>query len=118
MQRSHAAVRRSERQDVSLPADCRTPWGKIERVRLANISAEGCRITAITQVLVCGDHVLIRTASLLGAAGTVRWVEGVDAGIEFPRPLDEKLLAHLVRNSAAGATIIVPGRKEPSLLQV
>lgn len=116
MQRSHASVRRSERQHISLPADCRTPWGKIERIGLANISADGCRVIAVNPMLVLGDHVLIRTASLLGAAGTVRWVEEADAGIEFTIPLEEKVLAHLVRNSAAGAMIIVPGRTAPVLL--
>jgi hypothetical protein len=111
-------MRHSQRRDVSLYADCRTPWGKIERVKLASVSVDGCRATTSRPVLVRGDHVLIRTtASLLGAAGVVRWVDGLDAGIAFVSPLDDSVLADLVRNCTGGSTVIVPGRREAPCLQ-
>ena len=115
MQLAKATAGRSERLAVSLPADCRTPWGKIEHVVLSDISAEGCQVEATHEILMRGDHVLIRTSALLGASGTVRWVEAARAGIEFDSPLDGKVLTFFERNRDAGATIIVPCHQEPEI---
>ena len=42
MTRSIANRQRSERLEISVPADCHAPWGSVKRVKLLDISPEGC----------------------------------------------------------------------------
>src|SRR4030081_2696287 len=97
-----------ERTATALPPDRRAVWGKIAKSVLADISPHGCRITGPDLALAPGDHVIIRTASLLGAAGTVRWAEGGNVGVEFDQALGRAVMDHFLRNAAAGVTLIVP----------
>ncbi len=108
MNRSIESARRSPRTAISLPAECQNPWGQIARVMLSDISAEGCRITANALPLFLETRVVIRTPSLLGASGTVRWVDGTSAGIAFDRPLPAGIRTYLARNHADGASLIIP----------
>lgn len=118
MNRSNATIRRAERLDISLAGECRTPWGQIATVVLSEISTDGCRVKASQDLLLTGDHVLIRTSSLFGASGTVRWVESATAGIEFDCPLDRAVIRQFERNQIDGAKIIVPFRDQLEVMPI
>ena len=108
MTQLRASSRRSPRSAIVSPANCELPWGRIEPVVLADISAGGCRITTHGAPLSQGARVLIRTAALFGASGTVHWDEEHRAGIEFDAPLAASILQHLEDNHAGGTTLIIP----------
>ena len=71
---------------------------------LSDISAEGCCVTTRGLFYRVGASVIIRPEGLEGIAGTVRWVEGCRAGVQFERPLYGPVLEHLVSVHADGAT--------------
>ena len=103
--RLHA--RRTFGSVVVVPAACARPWGRVESVLLADISPSGCRIDALCAPLDRGARVLIRTADLVGAAGTVRWAEKTSAGIQFDALLAAETVHHLELSYSRGITLIV-----------
>ena len=108
MKQMRLRARRTLRSVVVVPAACERPWGRVESVLLADISPGGCRIDALCAPLDRGARVLIRTADLVGAAGTVRWAENASAGIQFDAPLAAETVYHLERSYVRGTTLIVP----------
>ena len=113
MARSVSSARRSPRAVISLQANCQSQWGRIELVVLNDVSADGCRITTTGAPVDRGARVLIRSASLLGAAGTVRWVDASSAGIEFDSPLPASILQHLSNAQVGSTSLILPNQKMP-----
>lgn len=108
MARAIGSTRRSLRSAITLPAGCQRPWGRIETVMLTDVSIEGCRVVTNGDRLSRGAKVLIRTSSLLGASGIVRWANAATAGIEFDCPLPAEILKHLERHHGDGTTLIIP----------
>ncbi len=94
---SHS-FRRSERLPVVIPARCRTRSGFADRLAIHDISREGCRVESLAITLHAGDPVVITPEMLEGLCGTVRWVSGNSAGIEFATPLYGPVVEHLYRN--------------------
>jgi len=86
------------------------PWAKVERISLCSISRGSCRVRTSRASLAPDEAVVIRSASLLGAAGTVRAVHGDEAEIEFALDLDDRLLSHLVQSPNWSAMVIVTSR--------
>lgn len=113
MRRKLASARRSVCSKVSLQAYCKPPWGTTGMVVLSDISEHGCRIRLANTPLATGARVIIRTAALLGASGTVRWAENSMVGIEFDRPLPASLLRHLDSQRASGTKLIIPSQQSP-----
>ena len=107
MKQMRLRARRALRSVVVVPTKCERPWGRVESVLLADISQGGCRIDALCAPLDRGARVLIRTADLVGAAGTVRWADKASAGIQFDALLAAETVHHLERNYACGTTLIV-----------
>lgn len=93
--------RRSCRLALALPARCRTLGGFIDDVVIRDISAEGCRIVSRALTVRPGAMVVIRPNGLEGLCGTVRWVRGHEAGIEFEVPLYLPVVEHLHRSYAS-----------------
>lgn len=92
-----ADARRSRRLALTLPARCRTLNGFGDDVVIRDLSAEGCRIMSFALSVRVGGHVVVRPQGLEGLCGTVRWVRGHEAGIEFDRPLYTPVVDHLHR---------------------
>ena len=86
--------RRSDRQQVFLKARCRTSRWHVGDASLSDISANGCCIGTRT-ALFEGQTIDIRYGSNKGLSATIRWVNGMSAGVEFDTPLDESEVAAL-----------------------
>lgn len=91
------SFRRAERLPVVIPARCRTRSGFADRLMIHDISRDGCRVESQAITLHVGDLVVVTPAMLEGLCGTVRWVSGHSAGIEFATPLYGPVVEHLYR---------------------
>ena len=97
MAETKTAFRRSERLPVVIPARCRSRSGFADRLVIHDISREGCRVESLAITVHAGDPVVITPAMLEGLCGTVRWIAGNQAGIEFATPLYGPVVEHLYR---------------------
>lgn len=68
------------------------------RVRVFDASSEGCKVEFIERPLV-GERVWVKFDSLEGIGGTVRWVKGHTAGVQFEQPLHEAVFHRLAAAS-------------------
>lgn len=89
--------RLSMRKDVLLDARCRKSSWNVVRVELGNISQGGCCIVGSGGDFEVGDVVELRVAHMKGIPATVRWVRGLDAGVEFKSALKAKAVEELSR---------------------
>jgi hypothetical protein len=89
--------RRSDRHPVVLAAQSRTSSGMRDTAEISDISPEGCCITTDSLFIKVGARLMIRPEGMEGLTGTVRWIDGFRAGIEF----DEALYAPVVEHLAA-----------------
>lgn len=96
-----SSFRREERLAVTIPARCRTRSGFADRLMIRDISPLGCRLESLAITLHEGDLVVVTPAMLEGLCGTVRWVQGNCAGIEFATPLYRPVVEHLHREFRA-----------------
>lgn len=92
--------RRAERNALVMPARSRSRSGFVDRVVITDISPLGCRIESFALTMHEGDPVVITPQVLEGLCGTVRWVSGHCAGIEFATPLYGPVVEHLCREYA------------------
>lgn len=97
MSAAKPSFRREERLAVTIPARCRTRSGFADRLMIRDISARGCQVESLAITLRAGDLVVVTPAMLEGLCGTVRWVAGNSAGIEFATPLYGPVVEHLHR---------------------
>lgn len=97
MSAATSSFRRAERLPVVIPARCRTRSGFADRLMIHDISRDGCRVESQAITLHVGDLVVVTPAMLEGLCGTVRWVSGHSAGIEFATPLYGPVVEHLHR---------------------
>lgn len=87
--------RREERKLVEMAAACRTNSGLRDNGWICDISAEGCCVRSNFLFFRVGTGVVIRPPGMEGLPGTVRWIEGDRAGVEFTRPLHGAVVDHL-----------------------
>lgn len=99
--------RRAQRRSVVLPAQCRTTSGLRDTGEISDISTRGCCIKTHTVLFRVGSHVVIRPDRMEALGGTVRWVAGDCAGVEFDRAIYGPILDHLVRMHETGASVQV-----------
>ena len=98
MRAATSSFRREERLAVTIPARCRTRSGFADRLMIRDLSRLGCRVESLAITLHAGDLVVVTPAMLEGQCGTVRWVAGNEAGIEFATPLYGPVVEHLHRH--------------------
>ena len=91
------SFRREDRLQVTIPARCRTRSGFADRLMIRDISTRGCKVESLALTLHAGDLVVVTPSMLEGLCGTVRWVVGNSAGIEFATPLYGPVVDHLHR---------------------
>lgn len=101
MSEQTAEMRQARRLTLALPARCRTLNGFAEDVVIRDISARGCRVISHSLAVRTTAKVVIRPTGMEGLCGTVRWVRGCEAGIEFDQPLYEPVVEHLHRRFAS-----------------
>jgi hypothetical protein len=94
---SGQGFRCEDRLPVTIPARCRTRSGFADRLMIRDISRHGCRVESLALTVHVGDPVVITPSMLEGLCGTVRWVRGNSAGIEFATPLYGPVVEHLHR---------------------
>lgn len=99
--------RRAQRRSVVLPTQCRITSGLRDTGEISDISTQGCRIKTDTVLFRVGSHVLIRPNGLEALGGTVRWISGEYAGLEFDRIIYGPTVDHLVRLHEAGEAVQV-----------
>jgi PilZ domain len=89
--------RQSIRYPVWVTAACRGSMGRMSDIILADLSTDGCGVTAGEGLLKPGQLVVVRLQSLEGLAGKVVWVRGKKAGVKFDRPLYGPVVEHIVK---------------------
>ena len=92
--------RQDDRYPVELSANCRSCNGLRDEGWITDISPHGCRVRAGGLFVQVGMRVTVRPAGLEALLGTVRWIEGVTAGIEFDSPLYPPVVAHIAARHA------------------
>jgi hypothetical protein len=97
--------RRAQRRSVALPAQCRITSGLRDTGEISDISTQGCCIKTDTVLLRVGSHVVIRPDQMESLGGTVRWIAGDCAGVEFDRAIYSPILDHLVRMHEKGVAV-------------
>jgi hypothetical protein len=97
MQPATHSFRREERLEVTIPARCRTRSGFADRLMIRDITTRGCKVESLALTVRAGDLVVVTPSMLEGLCGTVRWVVGNCAGIEFASPLYGPVVEHLHR---------------------
>lgn len=90
-----------------LPAQCRITSGLRDTGEISDISTQGCCIKTDTLLFRVGSHVLIRPDGMEALGGTVRWIAGDCAGLEFDRILYGPIIDHLVRLHETGEPVQV-----------
>ncbi|MBC2665658.1 PilZ domain-containing protein [Novosphingobium flavum] len=101
-------MRRSVRLTLALPARCRSLNGFAQEVVIRDISVEGCRLISHSLSISPQAKVVIRPTGLEGLCGTVRWICGHEAGIEFDSPLYLPVVEHLHNRFASFLPPVVP----------
>ncbi|PEQ11143.1 hypothetical protein B2G71_19085 [Novosphingobium sp. PC22D] len=87
--------RLNPRSKVLLDARCRTSSWHVFQVELADFCEGGCRILGGAADLAEGQAVKLRIANLKPITGTVRWIRGADAGVEFHAALGRGTVASI-----------------------
>jgi PilZ domain-containing protein len=85
-----------DRIHFTAEAGMRRSGGHGYRVRVFDLSPQGCKIEFIERPAV-GERVWVKFDTLEAIEGTVRWIDGHIGGLEFERPLHDAVFQRLVR---------------------
>lgn len=83
MDRMHGWVGRKDRRPIATDAVVRRADGTELRVKLADLSDEGCRIECDRELLRIGEWIEIAVSESNGMKAQVRWALGTSAGVKF-----------------------------------
>ena len=97
--------RRAARLEVPGEVALRVPGHNNYRVRILDLSTDGCRVELIERPNV-GDLMMVKFEGLEVMDATVCWVEGFLAGLEFDRPIHAAVLDLLVKRLAGSSKIL------------
>lgn len=86
--------RREPRYDVVVDASFRNGRGSAKRVRLANLSAGGCRFSTARR-MGADAYLTLTLGSLDFIDARVAWRDGNVHGIRFLQPLHQAVLEHV-----------------------
>jgi len=111
MQEMPHSDRLAERSPVLLNARCRKSSWLVSQVEVSDISQGGCCLVGSADNLSVGQQVILRFAGKPGFLGTVRWIRGDDAGIEFLVAADDDVIAEIARIYAPDASNVTDIRK-------
>lgn len=95
--RNRKERRRSPRLDTSIDAVAKTSQGARHAVRLMDLSAGGCAVTALHQPLKIGLTYGLKIDGLETLGAVASWSAGQVSGLEFVQSLHPAVADHLVR---------------------
>ncbi|MDP2130744.1 MAG: PilZ domain-containing protein [Erythrobacter sp.] len=101
-------ARRSARVSTTTTGSCRTARGMQWDIMLADLSQGGCRIEDPQGRLRLGEYVRLYIAGTGPHVAEVAWRQGAWIGLEFARPLPERVLIGL---TAADGSDLAPVRR-------
>ncbi|MDT8280924.1 MAG: PilZ domain-containing protein [Erythrobacter sp.] len=101
-------ARRSARVPTTATGSCRTARGVQWDIELADLSQGGCQIEDPQGRLRLGEHVRLTIAGTGPHMAEIAWRQGALIGVEFVRPLPERVLARL---AAADGPVVAPVRR-------
>jgi hypothetical protein len=81
-----------------LPAQLRTRTGRVNQVRIVDLSIAGCLVERQAMALAVDDAVLVRLPGLSYCRATVAWVEDGIAALSFDEILHDAIFEHLQRS--------------------
>ncbi|MBW8784702.1 MAG: hypothetical protein JF593_08685 [Novosphingobium sp.] len=77
---------------MDLPGSYRSKDGQIRPIFYSELSTRGCRMTGSECTAEKGDVIQLALGPLVPAEGTVVWVNGQTAGVEFRYPLEKAVV--------------------------
>jgi hypothetical protein len=109
---------RDTRADVAIGAKCRTDRGRKSFVALVDLSPAGCLVFSRILQFSVGDKVRLQPEGMSPVPGTIRWVAGSLAGVQFDNLMYEPVVEHLVhshpwRPSESARCALDPGSDMP-----
>lgn len=84
--------RRERRLPAALPGRYQSADGATHAILYSELSTRGCRMTGAEWRLEVGDVVHLALGPLDPAAGTIVWIDGQTAGVEFREPLERAVV--------------------------
>lgn len=96
-------ARRSARIATGATGSCRTARGMQWDIALADLSEGGCRIDDPRGRLRLGEYVRLYIAGTGPHMAEVAWRQGTRIGLEFVRPLPDRVLERLAAADWEGA---------------
>lgn len=81
--------------DRYLPAHLRLRTGRVNEVRIVDLSIAGCLIERQAMALCQGDSLLVRLPGLSYMRATVVWIEDYVAALELEETLHDAVYEHL-----------------------
>ncbi|MBE5074056.1 PilZ domain-containing protein [Erythrobacteraceae bacterium E2-1 Yellow Sea] len=102
-------TRKIDRNQVSIPGQCRTMRGQMIDIQLRDLTPGGCRFADPARALLLHAPVTL----MIGGSGPhnarLRWREGDEVGVAFDRPLPDALLHHILSGKPIAASQSHPG---------
>lgn len=83
-----------DRNDAKTHVEVRSN-GRLLSVQLYDVSALGCRIRYLPGAFAQGDRISFKFLQMVRVSGTVAWLNGDHAGVEFDSPMHDAVAAHL-----------------------
>lgn len=96
-------ARRSARLPTTATGSCRSARGMQWDIALADLSHGGCRIEDAHGRLRLGEFVRLYIAGTGPHMAEVAWRQGTRIGVEFARPLPDRVLSLLAASDWIGA---------------
>lgn len=111
-------ARQSARVATTATGSCRTARGMQWDIALADLSQGGCRIEDPHGRLRLGEFVRLFIAGTGPHMAEIAWRQGTRIGIEFTRPLPERVLKRLAEADWAGARAAEADRHDAPVRRV
>lgn len=86
--------RRETRLAVELPGTYGTDERRQEPMFFSQLSSKGCRLAASELALFAHGRIAVFLGPVGPIAGTVRWIDGTTAGVEFDTALDAAIVTY------------------------
>ena len=90
--------RSTPRADVAIGAKCRTDMGRQSFVALIDLTPAGCCLFSRVLQFSVGEKVRLQPEGMTPVPGTIRWIAGSLAGVQFDSLMYEPVVEHLVRS--------------------
>ena len=87
----------SKRDQRHLPAQLRSRTGRVNQIRIVDLSIAGCLLERQALTLDVGDAVLVRLPGLSYCRAVVVWCEDETAALAFDEILHDAIFEHLQR---------------------